>query len=509
MDFVFHQRTEMNNSQTVELRKIWDNCLSHIRSSVTKQSFKTWFEPIVPLELANGELKIRVPSQFFYEWLEERYYPLITRTLADVLGHEVKISHSIFPDSEASTPTSPEAYPAEGLPNATAISNQVSQSHSTEPENVIYPPSPRTRETASLLPSPTYGFTNSSSSSFNGFLHPRYTFENFIKGDSNQLARAAALAVANNPGGTSFNPLVIYGGVGLGKTHLIQAIGNHVLHQHKAKRAIYVSSEKFTVDFVDSIQRDTINDFSAFYRSMDVLIVDDIQFFAGKEKTQDSFFHIFNTLHQLGRQIVLSSDRPPKELKGLDERLISRFQWGLTADIQPPDLETRIAILRNKSEHENIEIPQDVIEFIAANVTSNIRELEGCLIGLLAKASLENREINLALAQEVLKSVVGSIKYHITIEGIQRSVCEFFDIPEDLIRAKTRKQEVVSARQIAMYLAKELTNSSLKTIGLHFGGRDHSTVIHSYQTVEDQMRSDGKFSETITQLRKKVELAGK
>jgi chromosomal replication initiator protein len=499
----------MNNDQIIELRKIWDDCLSRIRTSVTKQSFKTWFEPIVPLELADGELKIRVPSQFFYEWLEERYYPLIIRTLAGVLGREVKISHSICPDGDSRVSASSEAHPARGVPDTIPISDQVSQPHSNDPENFIHSSTPSVRETATALPTRTYGFTNSLSSSFNSFLHPRYTFENFIKGDSNQLARAAALAVANNPGGTSFNPLVIYGGVGLGKTHLIQAIGNHVLHQHKAKRAIYVSSEKFTVDFVDSIQRDTINDFSSFYRSMDVLIVDDIQFFAGKEKTQDSFFHIFNTLHQLGRQIVLSSDRPPKELKGLDERLISRFQWGLTADIQPPDLETRIAILRKKSEQEKIEIPQDVVEFIAANVTTNIRELEGCLIGLLAKASLEDREITLALAQEVLKSVVGSIKYHISIEGIQRTVCEFFDIPEDLIRAKTRKQEVVSARQIAMYLAKELTNSSLKTIGLHFGGRDHSTVIHSYQTVEDQMRSDEKFSETISQLRKKVELAGK
>jgi chromosomal replication initiator protein len=499
----------MDKNQTEALKKIWDDCLSHIKSSVTKQSFKTWFEPIVPLELADGELKIRVPSQFFYEWLEERYYPLITKTLADILGHEVKISHYILSEGESSTVSVPESHPAEGLVNQLDTMNQLPQPHPSEQHGLMYSPVPMIKDTYTALPGRTFGITSTPSASFNSFLHPRYTFENFIKGDSNQLARAAALAVANNPGGTSFNPLVIYGGVGLGKTHLIQAIGNHVLGQHKAKRAIYVSSEKFTVDFVDSIQRDTINDFSAFYRSMDVLIVDDIQFFAGKEKTQDSFFHIFNTLHQLGRQIVLSSDKPPKELKGLDERLISRFQWGLTADIQPPDLETRIAILRKKSEQEKMDIPQDVIEFIAANVTSNIRELEGCLIGLLAKASLENREINMTLAQEVLKSVVGSVKYHITIEGIQRSVCEFFDIPEDLIRAKTRKQEVVSARQIAMYLAKELTNSSLKTIGLHFGGRDHSTVIHSYQTVEDQIRSDEKFAQTISQLRRKIELSGR
>jgi chromosomal replication initiator protein len=339
-------------------------------------------------------------------------------------------------------------------------------------------------------------------------LNPRYTFENFIKGDSNQLARAAASAVANNPGGTSFNPLVIYGGTGLGKTHLIQAVGNHVLTHGKARRVLYVSSEKFTVDFVDAVQRDRMSDFSSFYRTMDVLIVDDIQFFAGKEKTQDNFFHTFNELHQIGKQIILSSDRPPKELKGLDDRLLSRFQWGLTSDIQAPDLETRIAILRKKSETDGIDLPQDVVEFIAANVTSNIRELEGCLISLLARASLEGREINLDLARDVLKMVVGDVRSPMTIETIQRTVCEYFNLPEDLLRAKTRKQEVVNARQIAMYLAKELTNSSLKTIGLHFGGRDHSTVIHAYQSVEDQMRIDTKYQTTVTQIRRRLQMLG-
>ena len=499
----------MENNRATDLTKIWGECLSRISSSVTKQSFKTWFEPIVPVEFTDGELKIRVPSQFFYEWLEDRYYPLITKTLADVTGRETKISHCILsPDDEIPTVSSTEPQAPVAPPNPVLLPNHIFQPRPADRLSANYSSASSPRESFISHPQ-AYAVTGSTLSSLNRFLHPRYTFENFIKGDSNQLARAAALAVANNPGGTSFNPLVIYGGVGLGKTHLIQAIGNHVLRQHKAKRVIYVSSEKFTVEFVEAIQRDTISEFSSFYRSMDVLIVDDIQFFAGKEKTQDSFFHVFNTLHQLGRQIVLSSDKPPKEIKGLDERLISRFQWGLTADIQPPDLETRIAILQKKSEDDRIEIPQDVIEFIAANVTSNIRELEGCLIGLLAKTSLENKEINLELAQDVLKAVVGTVKFHITIEGIQRTVCDFFDIPEDLIRAKTRKQEVVNARQIAMYLAKELTNSSLKTIGLHFGGRDHSTVIHSYQTVEDQMRNDEKFGEMVRQIKKKIEITGK
>ena len=307
----------------------------------------------------------------------------------------------------------------------------------------------------------------------------------------------------------SFNPLVIYGGVGLGKTHLVHAIGNHIIQTGKTNRVLYVSSEKFTIDFVEAIQKDSIGDFSNYYRSVDLLIVDDIQFLAGKEKTQDIFFHTFNALHQLGKQIVLSSDKPPKDLRGLNERLISRFQWGLTADIQPPDLETRIAILRKKSRDDGFELSHDVVEFIASNVTSNIRELEGCLISLLARASLEHREIDLGLARDVVRTIVGEVRTHITIEEIQRVVCGHVGIPGDLIQAKTRKQEVVSARQIAMYLAKELTNSSLKTIGLHFGGRDHSTVIHSYQTVEDQSRNDETFRNTVMQIRKKIEITGK
>lgn len=499
----------MQASLSNDVQEVWNTCLMRIEQVVSSQTFKTWFKPIVPLKLENGELKIHVPSQFFYEWLEERYYSMITRTLAELLGKEIKLTYTVASDNELASLTSDQHV---GDGNHSSNNMEIAESHQKEEsvEARVFQPvsSPSFPYKPLSVHSPGTGAGSGSTGTFNSYLHPRYTFDNFIKGESNQLARAAALAVANNPGGTSFNPLVIYGGVGLGKTHLIQAIGNHVLRHQKAKRVLYVSSERFTVEFVDAIQRDTINEFSSFYRSMNVLIVDDIQFFAGKEKTQDSFFHIFNTLYHLGRQIVLSSDRPPKELKGLNERLISRFQWGLTADIQPPDLETRIAILQKKSEEEKIDLPPDVIEFIATNVTSNIRELEGCLIGIMAKASLEHKEINLELAKEVLKSVVGNVRFHITIEGIQRAVCEFFGLAEDLLRAKTRKQEVVNARHIAMYLAKELTNSSLKTIGLHFGGRDHSTVIHACQTIEDQIKTSEKFKDMLAQIRKKVELAG-
>jgi chromosomal replication initiator protein len=453
---------------------IWTECLAAIRSRVNSQSFKTWFEPITPLRYENEIFMIRVPSQFFSEWLDEHYFSLISEVLTQVIGSEVSVDYDVLPDEH-------EAETAARAVSAT--------------------PEPSPEEPALIFPQAGHV----SQPALRSSLNPRYTFENYVKGESNQFARAAALAVANNPGGTSFNPLVIYGGVGLGKTHLVHAIGNHLIQSGKSTRVLYTSSEKFTVDFVEAIQKDSVGEFSSYYRSVDLLIVDDIQFLAGKEKTQDVFFHTFNALHQLGKQIVLSSDKPPKELKGVNERLISRFQWGLTADIQPPDLETRIAILRKKSSRDGADLPHDVLEFIALNVTSNIRELEGCLISLLARSSLESRTIDLELAREVLRSVIGEVRSHITIEEIQRVVCEHLGIPEDLIRAKTRKQEVVNARQIAMYLAKELTNSSLKTIGLHFGGRDHSTVIHAYQTIEDGMNTDPKQRTVVGQLRSKLE----
>jgi chromosomal replication initiator protein len=460
-----------------EARKTWDRCLEIVRPQVTSLSFKTWFQPIVALKLEGQALTVQVPSQFFYDWIDEHYNVLIRSAISSVLGPSGSLFYSVALDD-----VHEQGQEAQLQPPPTS-----------GPVHSPFSPHISLRATERLAPP----LTN---------LNPRYTFDNFIKGDSNQLARAAAMAVANNPGGTSFNPLVLYAGTGLGKTHLMHALGNHALQTGKAQRVVYVSSEKFTVEFVEAIQADRINEFSQFYRSVDLLIVDDIQFFSGKEKTQDNFFHTFNTLYQLGKQIVLSSDVPPKELKGLDDRLISRFQSGLTADIQPPDLETRIAILHKKSEENSLELPQDVIDFIASNVTTNIRELEGCLISLLARASLEARDVDLALARDVLRVIIQDVKSPVTIDEIQRIVSEFYDIPPDLLRAKTRKQEVVLARQVAMYLSKKLTNSSLKTIGLHFGGRDHSTVIHAYQSVEDHLSTDPLFKQNIEQLERLIQV---
>jgi chromosomal replication initiator protein len=314
------------------------------------------------------------------------------------------------------------------------------------------------------------------------------------------------MAVANNPGGTRYNPLVIYGSVGLGKTHLIQAIGNAALQKFPSARVLYTSSDRFTVEFVDSIQNNRSNEFQALYRSIDLLIIDDVQFFAGKEKTQDIFFHSFNALRELGKQIILTCDRPPKELKDIDDRLLNRLQWGLTTDIGAPDLETRIAILRHKAIADGIELSGEVIEYIATNITANIRELEGCLISLLAISSLEGKEPTLELAREVLRKIAKRSAPILSIESIQRLVSRRFGIEEEALRAKTRRQEVVIARQVAMFLCKELTNHSLKSIGLHFGGRDHSTVIYAVQTIQEDMKRDPSIEKKIEELRRQLEM---
>jgi chromosomal replication initiator protein len=469
-----------SNRMNVEIGKTaavaWHECLELIRPQVKPLTFSTWFEPIIPASLENGLLTVEMPSTYFYEWLEEHYFDLIQSSLREVLGRESTLQYAVkVPKQDQMTfGVESNPYPM-GYPSPERTANSTAQGSS------LYVSEP-----------------------FVTNLNPKFTFESFIRGDGNQFARAAGLNVANNAGETAFNPLVLYGGVGLGKTHLIQAIGNHVSLTNPGKRVYYASSEQFTIDFVDAIERNNTIEFSTFYRNMDVLIIDDIQFFSGKERTQDTFFHTFNTLHQLKKQIILSSDRPPKDLIGLDERLISRFQCGLTVDIQPPDLETRIAILRKKAESDHIDIPQDVIEFIASNVKSNIRELEGCYIGLIARHTLEQRPLDVALAEKVLRHVISSEKKDLTVEQIQKIVADYFKVSENSLRAKTRKQEIVLPRQVAMFLAKKLTRASLKTIGLHFGGRDHSTIIHACKSMEHSMDVDDTLRGHVEQLQKQI-----
>lgn len=453
----------------------WKECLSLIKENVPHITYNTWFLPIKPIELTGSTLKVQVPNSFFIEWIDEHYNTLINKTINEILGDDGKLIYVILDDKK----------------------------NDDEIKNIIDDEAKDKVSIEKVKPN----IDSTEEDDFENYLNPRYRFENFIKGEGNQLARAAAFAVGESPGETSFNPLFIYGGVGLGKTHLIQAIGNKILDYYPKKRIIYLSSDLFTVEFVEAIQANNVNEFSNRYKSMDCLIIDDIQFLIGKEKTQDLFFHIFNTLHQSGKQIILSSDKPPKELKGLNERLISRFSWGLTTDIQPPDFETRIAILKNKADSFGIALSNEIFEYIAHNITSNIRELEGCLIKLLANASLNGKEVDFELAKRTVKEISTKKQVNISIEFITNNVCKHFNVDENKVREKNRKKEVVLARQVAMFLSKKLTKSSLKTIGLHFGGRDHSTVIHAFNTVEDMMNGDKQLKHDIDELRNKIEMS--
>lgn len=331
-------------------------------------------------------------------------------------------------------------------------------------------------------------------------LNPRYLFESFVVGDSNQFAYAACEAVSEAPGENRYNPLFIYGGVGLGKTHLVQAIGNAVCQSNNKLRVMYVSSESFTNEFIRSLSTKSVHEFANRYRTADLLLLDDIQFFTGKESTQEQFFHTFNALHQEGKQIVLTADRPPKDILGLEERLLSRFSWGLVADIQPPSLETRVAILQKKAESDGVTVPNDVLTYIADSITSNVRELEGALVRLVAYASLRKKELTMSLAQDVLKDSIRSKSKPVTIEQIQKEVASYFKISEEMLKSKKKTQEIVNARQVAMYLCRTLTSSSLKLIGINFGNRDHSTVIHACQQVQDNMKSSMDFKLQIDQL---------
>ncbi len=486
---------------------VWKECLDVFRDVVDEPSFQTWFAPIRAVSLEADEsgprLTVRLPSPFFYEWLEEHYPRLIRKTISKVLGADGRLVYDVVIEQGDRT----SGYGGSGI--------RLPVRPSPEPKTKEVPGGAEAASrlyTADTVPGLHSGGAISVTSSpaivstVYSNLNPSYTFDRFVEGDCNRLARSASVAIAKEPGKTSFNPFMIYGGVGLGKTHLIQAIGNYAKTDNDAYRILYVSSERFTTEFVQAIQHNRVSDFTVFYQSVDLLVIDDAQFFAGKEKTQEEFFHIFNALHQAGKQIVLSADRPPRDIDGIEERLLSRFQWGLSADMQPPDLETRIAILQRKAEDDGLAIDRDVVEFIAHNIKSNIRELEGALIRLLAFSTLNDRDIDLPMAKEVLRDLVKDARINLTIDELQNVVCDYFQIPVDLVCAKTRKREVVRARQVAMYFCKELTQHSLKTIGLHFGGRDHSTVIHANQSVQDQMETDVKFRDMIGELRHKIEL---
>ncbi len=464
---------------------VWDSCLRTIRKNVNTQSFKTWFEPIRPVSLKDCALTIQVPNKFFYEWLEEHYVSLLKMTIRQELGDDGRLEYQIL------------------MSKAKSVAANQRPSMAPKKEKDIY--APGAVDTGNIKN--PFIIPGIKKMKIDSQLNHSYVFDNFIEGDCNRLARSAGVAVSKKPGGTAFNPLVIFGDVGLGKTHLAQAIGNAVLANNPMKTVLYVSSEKFTNQIIDSIRNNAVGDFVNFYQLIDILIVDDIQFLANKQKTQEIFFHIFNQLHQNGKQIILTSDRPPKDMDGMEERLISRFKWGLSADLQAPDLETRMAILEAKMCQEGLDLPQDVVEFICYNIKNNIRELEGVLISLVAQSTLNRREIDIELAKEVIKNFVTQMSKEITVDFIQSLVAEHFDVPVDKLKGQTRKRQIVIARQLSMYLAKNLTNKSLKAIGENFGGRDHSTVIYSCKAVQDLLDTDTIFKDTVSDLEKKIKLS--
>ncbi|GAA4343523.1 chromosomal replication initiator protein DnaA [Flaviaesturariibacter amylovorans] len=468
---------------------VWNNCLAIIKDIVEWQHFKTWFEPIRPVALKENVLIIQVPSQFFYEYLEEHYVNLLAKTLKRELGKEAQLEYRIMVDG-GNNYNKPVTVDVAGQGYKSFAGNEMDF--------------PLVINTPVKNPFVIPGLKKMQ---IDPQLNANYTLDAFIEGDCNRVARRAGKTVAEKPGANSFNPLVIYGNVGLGKTHLAQSIGNEVKRLHPNKVVLYVSSEKFINQFIDHSRNQAINDFIHFYQMIDVLIIDDVQFFNKAEKSQDAFFSIFNHLHQSGKQLVLTSDKAPKDLEGVQERLLSRFRWGLSADIQVPDYETRIEILERKMKNDGLEMPPEVVKYIAYNINNNVRELEGALISLLAQSSLNRKEIDLELAKKVLRNFVKSSSKEITIDTIQKMVCDYFEVPYEKLLQKTRKREIVQARQITMYLAKAFTKNSLKSIGEHFGGRDHTTVIHSCQTVKDLMDTDSGFRENVLELQQKVQLA--
>lgn len=459
-----YSNTISNDNLTLK----WKKFLRFVKNNVSAHIFRTWFVPLKPLKMENGELLVEVPSQFYCEWLDEHYYNLIKTGLSKIFDENIVLKYQVVIDK-----TQPELAKL-NIPSSNTLSQE--QVHIQALQRLKYNPN----------------------------LAPNYTFDNFVVGDSNEFAYSSCLAVAKNPLTTRFNPLIIYGNTGLGKTHLLQAIGNYILANYPNVNVLYSTSENFANNFIEAIKNNNVNEFLQLYRNVDVLLIDDIQFFQNKGKIQDNFFHTFNTLHQAGKQIVLTSDKAPKELKDLDERLISRFQWGVLAYIEPPELETRIAITRKKIELEGMELPTEVVEYIAQNVVSNIREIEGVIVSLVAQVALGNKKPSIDLVKDILRAKhIRTVKI-ITIDRIKNAVAHYFNLDPSELESKSRKKELVIPRQLAMYIAKELTNFTLETIGKHFGNRDHTTVLHSINTMERNLLFDERLKSAYEYIIKKL-----
>ncbi len=473
----------MNNTA----ESVWRNCLSFINDNIQPQAYKTWFEPITAVKLSENSLSIQVPSKFFYEWLEEHYVKILKVALTKELGDQAKLVYIIkMENTYGNKQPFTEKIPST---NRTAIKSQQAdiplKNKNPELKNPFIIPGIRNVRIESQL-------------------NPTYTFNNFLEGDSNRLARNAGIAVANKPGGTSFNPLLVFGGVGLGKTHLAHAIGVDIKDKYPEKTVLYISAEKFTQQYIESVKKNNRNDFIHFYQIIDVLIIDDVQFLSGKSGTQDVFFHIFNHLHQNGKQVILTSDKAPVDMQDIEQRLLSRFKWGLSAELQKPDFETRVSIVKNKLYRDGVEMSDDVVEYIAKNIKTNVRELEGAVISLIAQSSFNKKEITLSLAKEIVEKFVKNTKREVSIDYIQKVVSDYFQMDVDTLQSKTRKRHIVQARQLAMFFAKKFTKASLASIGSQIGQRDHATVLHACKTVDNLSSTDKQFRKYVEDLTKKL-----
>jgi len=456
---------------------LWNNCLRIIRDNVQEATFNTWFAPIVPLgyDQQSKSLTIQVPSQFFYEFLEEKFIDLLRNTLYKEIGDGTNLIYKVIVDKESNKSVElPTTKRSLAIPAHTVINSDGNKS-----PNILSQPLPQ---------------------DLDPHLNPNYNFDNFIEGFSNKLPRSAGESIAKDPAHTPFNPLFLYGPSGVGKTHLANAIGTRIKELYPEKRVLYLSAHLFTVQYTDSVRRNTTNDFINFYETIDALIIDDIQELAGKESTQNTFFHIFNHLHQLGKQLIMTSDRPPVMLQGMADRLITRFKWGLTAEMTKPNVELRKDILRNKIRHDGLKFPEEVINYIAENVDESVRDLEGIVISIMAYSTIYNREIDMDLAQRVVKRAVLYENKPITVEQVLDKVCQHYDTDVRSISSKSRKREVVIVRQVAMFLAKKLTDSSNSVIGQYVGHRDHATVIHACKAVKSQSEVDKQFKKEIDEI---------
>ena len=468
-------------------QSVWNNCLSFIKDNIQEQAYKTWFEPIVAVELNNNSLSIQVPSKFFYEWLEEHYLKLLKVALTKELGSHAKLLYKIKMENTYG--------------NKIPFTEQIPSKNraSVKTQEIDVPVSQKSPDLKNPFVIPGIRNINIESQ-----LNANYNFDNFLEGDANRLARSAGMAVANKPGGTSFNPLLIFGGVGLGKTHLAHAIGTEIKEKYAEKTVLYISAEIFTQQYIESVKKNTRNDFIHFYQLIDVLIIDDVQFLSGKAGTQDVFFHIFNYLHQNGKQVILTSDKAPVDMQDIEQRLLSRFKWGLSAELHQPDFETRISILKNILYRDGVEMPEDIIEYVAKNIKSNVRELEGAIISLIAQSSFNKKDVTVELAKQVVEKFVKNVKREISIDCIQKVVSDYFQLDLEILQSKTRKRHIVQARQLAMFFAKKYTKSSLANIGSQIGDRDHATVLHACKTVDNLMSTDKQFKKYVDELTKKL-----